>query len=357
MKAYHWDDLLEDEDFMDLTDEAMSPRTARRISWRQLGALAACLALILCLANYQALAAGVQTLIHYFSGVGAAKTGADLRIQDGELEFELSGRTYLISGAYARDGFLFIPLEVVSKSEERLNASAHQNLYVKVTALQNEKALSGQNPFTDLSNNGSYSWGQYTALNRKRIQFSSLSEEQYLGLRYLNQGYQSYAQAVFTYELADPDSSSCTLLVEDYLTNATQEVHLQLALPETIESFRSERRVEDILVTALVSKDGRRLSLFGAMPNESEWWKSLVDLQADALYGVQFIGADGTCYQGVPRRPGGLNGAGYPQEILLTQNTGPITAVRIQRIYYAYDDMDEGLVSQWVDLDWVIQLP
>ena len=48
--------------------------------------------------------------------------------------------------------------------------------------------------------------------------------------------------------------------------------------------------------------------------------------------------------------------AGYPQEILLTQDTGPITAVRIQKIYYAYDDMDEGLVSQWVELDWVIPL-
>ena len=115
MKRYHWDQLLDENDLMDLTDEAMISSAARRIPWRRLGALAACLALILCLTNYQALATGVQTLIRYFSGVGAAETGADLRIQDGELEFELSGRTYLISGAYARDGFLFVPLEVVSR--------------------------------------------------------------------------------------------------------------------------------------------------------------------------------------------------------------------------------------------------
>ena len=123
MKRYHWDQLLDENDLMDLTEEAMISSAARPIPWRRLGVLAACLALILCLTNYQALATGIQTLIRYFSGVGAAETGADLRIQEGELEFELSGRTYLISGAYARDGILFVPLEVVSRSEERLNGS------------------------------------------------------------------------------------------------------------------------------------------------------------------------------------------------------------------------------------------
>ena len=354
MKAYHWDELLEEEDLMDLTEEAMAFSAARRIPWMRLGTAAACLALILCLANYQALAAGVKRIVDYFSGVGAMEARQNMLIQSKEVEFSLSGRTYLISGAYARDGILFVPLEVVSKSEERLNESTSQNLYVKVTAQQNGTALSGQNPFTDLSNNGSYPYGQYTALERKRIPFSPLSEHPYLGLRYLEQGYQSYAQAVFTFELKDADSGCCTLSVEDYLTDTVQDVELRLAPSETIEVVSSEREVGEVLVTALVSKDGRSLSLYGAMSHEAEWWKSLVDLRAEAVYGVQFIGADGTCYQGVPRRSGDM--AGYPQEILLTQDTGPITAVRIQKIYYAYDDMDEGLVSQWVELDWVIPL-
>ncbi len=354
MKAYHWDQVLEEDDLIDLTEEAMSSTATRHIPWKGLGTAAACLALILCLANYQALAAGVKRIVDYFSGVGAMDAQQAMLVQDGEVEFSLNGRTYLISGSYVRDGILFIPLEVVSKSEERLNGSTHQNLYVKVTAQQNGKVLSGQNPFTDLSNSGSYPQGQYTALERKRIQFSSLSEHQYLGQRYLEQGYQSYAQAVFTYELADTGSGCCTLLVEDYLADAVQKVDLRLSSPETIESVSSEQSVGEILVTALVSKDGRRLSLFGAIPNESEWWKSLVDLQAEPVCGVQFIGANGACYQGVPRRSDDM--AGYPQEILLTQDTGPITAIRIQRIYYAYDDMDEGLVSQWVDLNWVIPL-
>lgn len=355
MKCYDWDQLLDTEDMLALTEEALTPKPARPLSWRRLGALAACLALILCLTNYQALATGVQTLIRYFSGVGAAETGADLRIQEGELEFELSGRTYLISGAYARDGFLFVPLEVVSRSEERLNKNDYQNLYVKLEISQDGQNLAGSNPFLDLSDNGSYAAGQYTALTRKRIPFSPLQEEQYLGWRYLPEGYQSYAQAVFTYEAANP-AERYTLRVEDYLTDQVMEVELTLAPPEEISAICEQRTVGEIQVTALVSADGRRLSLYGAMANADEWWKSLVELQADPIYGVQFLEADGTYHQGLPRRPGGTDGAGYAQEILLTQDTGPITAVRIGRIYYAYDDMDDGLVSRWVDLDWVISL-
>ena len=324
MKCYDWDQLLDTEDMLSLTEEALTPKPARPLSWRRLGALAACLALILCLTNYQALATGVQTLIRYFSGVGAAETGADL-----------NGRTYLISGAYARDGFLFVPLEVVSRSEERLNKNDYQNLYVKLEISQDGQVLAGSNPFLDLSDNGSYAAGQYTALTRKRIPFSPLQEEQYLGWRYLPEGYQSYAQAVFTYEAANP-AERYTLRVEDYLTDQVMEVELTLAPPEEISAICEQRTVGEIQVTALVSADGRRLSLYGAMANADEWWKSLVELQADPIYGVQFLEADGTYHQGLPRRPGGTDGAGYAQEILLTEDT--------------------GRVRRWVDLDWVISL-
>ena len=51
MKRYHWDQLLDENDLMDLTEEAMISSAARPIPWRRLGALAACLALILCLTN------------------------------------------------------------------------------------------------------------------------------------------------------------------------------------------------------------------------------------------------------------------------------------------------------------------
>lgn len=354
MKCYDWDQLLDTEDMLALTEEALTPKPARPLSWKRLLALAACLALILCLTNYQALATGVQTLIRYFSGVGAAETGANLRIQEGELEFELSGRTYLISGAYAQDGFLFVPLEVVSRSEERIN-NGYQNLYVKLEASQDGQSLTGGNPFLDLADNGSYAAGQYTALTRKRIPFSPLEEEQYLGWRYLPKGYQTYAQTVFTYEAVN-SADSYTLRVEDYLTDQVMEVELALAPPEEISALCEQRTVGEVQVTALVSADGRRLSLYGTMVKEEEWWKSLVELQAEPIYGVQFLEADGTCHQGLPRRPGGTDRAGYAQEILLTEDTGPITDVRIGRIYYAYDDMDEGLVNRWVDLDWVISL-
>lgn len=57
---YHLDELLDAEDLTWLTDEAMAApmNNRRRISWKWLGTTAACVALILCLANYQALAAG-----------------------------------------------------------------------------------------------------------------------------------------------------------------------------------------------------------------------------------------------------------------------------------------------------------
>lgn len=355
MNSYDWDQLLDTEDMLALTEEALAPKPAHPLSWRRLGVLAACLALILCLTNYQALATGVQTLIRYFSGVGAAEAGTDLRIQEGELEFELSGRTCLISGAYARDGFLFIPLEVVSPWSERLNDSAYQNWYVKMEVSQDGQVLAGSNPFLDLADNGSYAAGQYAALERKRIPFSPLGEDQYLGWRYLPEGYQAYAQAVFTYEAADP-AESYTLRVEDYLTDQVMEVELTLAPPEEISAVCEQRTVGEVQVTALVSADGRRLSLYGAMAKEEEWWKSLVEVRTDPSDGVQFMEADGTCYQGISRRPGGLDGAGYAQEILLTQDTGPITAVRIGPICYTYDDMDEGQISRWVELDWVISL-
>lgn len=221
---------------------------------------------------------------------------------------------------------------------------------------QGGQALAGSNPFLDLSGNGSYATGRYTALTRKHIPFSPLGEEQYLGWRYLPEGHQTYAQAVFTYEAADP-ADSYTLRVEDYLTDQVMEVELTLAPPEEISAVCEQRTVGEVQITALVSADGRRLSLYGTMAKEDEWWKSLVELQAEHIDGVQFMEADGTCHPGIPRRPGGTDGAGYAQEILLTQDTGPITAVRIGRIYYAYEDMDEGYVYQWKDLDWVIQLP
>ena len=58
MKCYDWDQLLDTEDMLTLTEEALTPKPARPLSWKRLGALAACLALILCLTNYQALATG-----------------------------------------------------------------------------------------------------------------------------------------------------------------------------------------------------------------------------------------------------------------------------------------------------------
>ena len=53
MRLYYWAELLDEEDLLQLTGEALpeGPAGQRRWSWRKLGAAAACAALLACVMN------------------------------------------------------------------------------------------------------------------------------------------------------------------------------------------------------------------------------------------------------------------------------------------------------------------
>lgn len=115
MRRYELNDLLEEGDLLALTEEAMAhpARPARRV-WRRAAAVAACLALVVCLANFGAIAAGVERLVRYVSGVGAVAPEEQILLQEEPAEWEHSGSTYRVQGAYQMDGYVYLTVEVMS---------------------------------------------------------------------------------------------------------------------------------------------------------------------------------------------------------------------------------------------------
>lgn len=74
---YTLDDLLEEADLAALTGEALEGPVKKSKGWngKRLGALAACAVLVIGALNYSALAAGVDKLVRYLTGVGAVEAG------------------------------------------------------------------------------------------------------------------------------------------------------------------------------------------------------------------------------------------------------------------------------------------
>ena len=71
MRYCDWDEVLDRDGLLILTEEALTPPRRSRAPLRRLAAAAACAGLVLGLMNYRAVAAGVGELCRYFAGIGA----------------------------------------------------------------------------------------------------------------------------------------------------------------------------------------------------------------------------------------------------------------------------------------------
>ena len=68
MRYCDWDEVLDRDGLLILTEEALTPPRRSRAPLRRLAAAAACAGLVLGLMNYRAVAAGVGELCRYFAG-------------------------------------------------------------------------------------------------------------------------------------------------------------------------------------------------------------------------------------------------------------------------------------------------
>ena len=80
MRYCDWDEVLDRDGLLILTEEALAPPRRSRAPMRRLAAAAACAGLVLGLVNYQAVAAGTERVIRYFLGVGAAEENLSLLV-------------------------------------------------------------------------------------------------------------------------------------------------------------------------------------------------------------------------------------------------------------------------------------
>lgn len=102
MRYCDWDEVLDRDGLLILTEEALTPPRRSRAPLRRLAAAAACAGLVLGLVNYQAVAAGTERVIRYFLGVGAAEENLSLLVQGEALHKEDGAFLYRIGGAYQR---------------------------------------------------------------------------------------------------------------------------------------------------------------------------------------------------------------------------------------------------------------
>lgn len=116
---YEMDELLGREALMDLTEEALGgQRRRRRTVWRRVAALAACAALVVGIANREAIATGVERMFRYIAGVGPAEQAGAVRLLDEPVSVTRSGRTYRVSWACEQDGLVDLVVEVRSQRQE-----------------------------------------------------------------------------------------------------------------------------------------------------------------------------------------------------------------------------------------------
>ena len=114
MRYCDWDEVLDRDGLLILTEEALTPPRRSRAPMRRLAAAAACAGLVLGLMNYRAVAAGVGELCRYFAGIGAtADDKAELWVLEEPVTWTEGDWTYE-ADATLRSGVLELELTMSS---------------------------------------------------------------------------------------------------------------------------------------------------------------------------------------------------------------------------------------------------
>lgn len=338
---YALNDLLEEEDVAKLSGETFEPQSRHRHSWRRLAALAACAVLVVGALNFGSLAAGVQSLWRYVTGVGAAEVGSSILVQDGPHVWELDGRTFTLSDAYEKDGVLSLSVQI--RTESVLNGE----VWFGIVLLEDGKPCK-----TIWGDDAEYSitsfWTEAERVEYEE-QWGYLLSEQYRGggsFAGCSPSFYTSGSGNYTVEIRTQRRDGLGPQgIREPLTAA-----LELVAPDS-QSFREHTRAQDGgTLTALVGEEGRRISFFLSGADNG--------LSLRCPYDIWFVDTAGNRYRGAMiSRPAGTPSQSVEVR-LETELSAPIASIEVGSLLlckYSEDGSFLGYEDR-PDIDWKISL-
>ena len=340
-------DLVED------TLAAAERPRRKSIPAKRLAAALVCLALVLGVGNYQALAAGVQKIIRFFAGTGASETPVMVveeadQWTEGDWLCQLDG--------VSQGEYLLLELYLVSPElEEHQLATRILQVYADGVPLeQGDQVYSEWLPYNGFIPQGQ-AWMSLSGLD--------CGPE----VAWREEGYRARVHMPFTYRLPEETPTELTYELLDLEGGGSHTGTLTLTPAETQAAWSDSRTFAEGTVTALVSEDGRQLSVYAHREENDEGQM----LTGASLFHhqVTFIGASGERY---PDAGEGFRSftSGHVNVQLAAAPSWveePIVAVEIDAIQLVYeydtwwDGPGGGMVrtqgdATYGDLNWIIDL-
>ena len=333
---------------------AAAERPRRKgVPTKRLAAALVCLALMLGVGNYQALAAGVQRIIRFFAGAGASETPVMVVEQadqwtEGDWLCQLDG--------VSQGEYLLLELYLVSpEMEEHQLATRILQIYADGVPLeQGDQVYSEWLPYNGFIPQGQ-AWMSLSGLD--------CGPE----VAWREEGYRARVHMPFTYRLPEKTPTELTYELLDLEGGGSHTGTLTLTPAETQAAWSDSRTFAEGTVTALVSEDGRQLSVYAHREENDEGQM----LTGASLFHhqVTFIGASGERY---PDAGEGFRSftSGHVNVQLAAAPSWveePIVAVEIDAIQLVYeydtwwDGPGGGMVrtqgdATYGDLNWIIDL-
>ena len=333
---------------------AAAERPRRKgVPTKRLAAALVCLALVLGVGNYQVLAAGVQRIIRFFAGAGASETPVMVVEQadqwtEGDWLCQLDG--------VSQGEYLLLELYLVSpEMEEHQLATRILQIYADGVPLeQGDQVYSEWLPYDGFAPQGQ-AWMSLSGLD--------CGPE----VAWREEGYRARVHMPFTYRLPEETPTELTYELLDLEGGGSHTGTLTLTPAETQAAWSDSRTFAEGTVTALVSEDGRQLSVYAHREENDEGQM----LTGASLFHhqVTFIGASGERY---PDAGEGFRSftSGHVNVQLAAAPSwveDPIVAVEIDAIQLVYeydtwwDGPGGGMVrtqgdATYGDLNWIIDL-
>lgn len=327
--------------------------TRRRVPVRRLAAAVLCLAVVLGAVNYQALAAGVQWMVRYFTGVGAS--GAPVMVVE-EADQWTEGDWLCQLDGVSQGDYLLLELYLVSPEEEA-NQLATRSLRVYADGVLLEQ---GDQVYSE--------WIPHKESVCQGQPWVSLSDlDCGPEVAWKEEGYQSRVHMPFLYKLPEEPAKELTYELLDLEGGGTRTGSLILTSVEAQTAWSDSRTFAEGTVTALVSEDGRQLSVYA---HQEETEDGLLLTGATLFHHqVTFIGASGKRYPDAGEGFRSYTSGHVNVQLAAAPDwvEEPIVAVEIGAIQLVYehdtwwDGLGGGMVraqdtATYEDLNWVISL-
>ncbi len=410
MRRYDWAELLDEEDLLQLTGEALpeGPAGQRRWSWRKLGAAAACAALLACVMNAGAIAAGAGQLIRYLAGMGAAEEDAALLVLETPIQWT-SGDWMFQVKAIQEGEYLTVDIDHFSLEEY---PETETILPGRAAALEEGKSAghsyyAWQGTENPLLTQGRQDYGgvyyhlqllaEGVPQERGDLQGDLWVNDQqiegwlgpdhfhvndvamtYLARLLPGETLPGYAElgdvwcagtVSATFRVGEQPEEGYTFRINDWKDDALWEFTLRMVPPAELSYTKDVREFSQGEVTALVSQDGRRLSFYAdrtlaVNATEGNLWS----VRAKE---VSFIGASGARYPAQPSYDRTSSAYMLIEYAAPPEMTEPVSAVEIghvvlETMLFQKSVSDTG-APQWVrsfprsyeyeNLHWTVQLP